>query len=289
MLLPILVWLFARGWTICRCYGIGDASLDSKSTWKIINGEPVDIKEFPYMVSLQYNGTFFGHDYDHFCCGSIISDRWVITSAQCSQARSVDHFHVRVGSSEYYKNGAIHKVEQVLVHPNFDELTRDYDVALLKLRTKITFDQTTGPINLPKSCNVPRTNLTIAGWGASKLLGPMSDKLLASSVEMIPRTECQSIYGSNAVTEHMFCTFTEGFGPCVGDSGSPAVYKNNLIGLTSWSYGCAYENPSVYLKVIHEKFQSFVGAISDDEKLREYVKASVYIYSRATSFARQLD
>lgn len=28
----------------------------------------------------------------------------------------------------------------------------------------------------------------------------------------------------------MFCVFSEGFGPCVGDSGSPAVYENKLIG-----------------------------------------------------------
>lgn len=74
---------------------------------RIIGGESAAIEEYPFVVSitcdrssrsiwhlenrclssqvsLQNNGTFFGHQVEHFCGGSIVGEKWIITSAQCA-------------------------------------------------------------------------------------------------------------------------------------------------------------------------------------------------------------
>lgn len=74
---------------------------------RIIGGETAAIEEYPFVVSitcdrssrsiwhlenrclssqvsLQNNGTFFGHQVEHFCGGAIVGEKWIITSAQCA-------------------------------------------------------------------------------------------------------------------------------------------------------------------------------------------------------------
>ncbi|XP_058804483.1 trypsin-7-like [Phymastichus coffea] len=213
---------------------------------KIVNGQLADIKDFPYMVSLQYNGTFFGHDYDHFCCGSIISNEWIITSAQCANAFDTEKFHVRAGSSKYYEDGVVYKVAKTFLHPKFNQLSYDYDVGLLKVSSTVKL-----------ALHLQITSI----W----LLGPISDLLHGSQIEKISRERCKYAYGSNRLTDNMFCAFTEGFGPCVGDSGSGAILDDQIIGVTSWTYGCAYENPTVYAKV-SSALEWIIGTMSHDNE-----------------------
>lgn len=44
---------------------------------RIVGGYEVDIADFPYQVSLQRGG--------HFCGGSIIGEKWIITAAHCTE------------------------------------------------------------------------------------------------------------------------------------------------------------------------------------------------------------
>lgn len=47
--------------------------------------------------------------------------------------RNVENFHIRAGSSQYYEKGTIYTIEKVVVHPRFSEISRDFDVGLLKV------------------------------------------------------------------------------------------------------------------------------------------------------------
>lgn len=57
-------------------------------------------------------------------------------------------------------------------------------------------------------------------------------------------------YAVNTINEANICTKNhKGTGICVGDSGSGLVYNNTLLGIVSWSIGCADGNPCVHARV----------------------------------------
>ena len=64
------------------------------SSKRIINGENSDAHEWPWQVSLQYSVNS-----SHFCGGSIIHSRWVLTAAHCLEGETLASFNVVVGKS----------------------------------------------------------------------------------------------------------------------------------------------------------------------------------------------
>ena len=45
--------------------------------YKIVGGKPVDIKQRPFQVSLQFGSS-------HWCGGSVINPRTIVTAAHCT-------------------------------------------------------------------------------------------------------------------------------------------------------------------------------------------------------------
>ncbi|CAK9804925.1 Trypsin 5G1 [Anthophora plagiata] len=222
---------------------------------RIIGGERTAIEEYPFAVSLQNNGTFFGHDVEHFCGGGIIGEKWIITSAQCALRIQVKPFHVRAGSSSYYEDGDIYGVQSVVIHPAFNAINYDYDVGLVELSESITFDKTKQPIKLPQT-HTPITDgslVRVPGWGASEFLGPVSGQLLRTTMKKINDETCQDANNGDMLTNRMFCASSEKARPCVGDSGSPLVYQNKLFGVASWSRSCQLTYPTVFAAIAEMK------------------------------------
>nr|XP_050854493.1 trypsin-7-like [Vespula vulgaris] len=214
---------------------------------RIIGGEDAVIEEYPFAVSLQNNVTIFGHDVVHFCGGSIISDTWIITSAQCALSINVMEFHIRAGSTYYYKNGTIYNVEKIVVHPAFNYQNNDFDIGLVKLKKKIVFDKFKQPIKLFEKDQIIKNDIEImvVGWGATRNVGPFSENLKKTDLQKISNEECTSTYGYQ-LTNRMFCVIANNHKPCVGDSGAPAIINNTLIGVASWSEACGFSYPTAY-------------------------------------------
>lgn len=54
-----------------------------------------------------------------------------------------------------------------------------------------------------------------------------------------------------AINEDSLCTAKiQGEGCCIGDSGSPLVANNTLIGVVSWSASCSEGFPDIYTNVL---------------------------------------
>ncbi|XP_006621327.2 trypsin-7-like isoform X2 [Apis dorsata] len=222
---------------------------------RIIGGESASIEEYPFVVSLQNNGTFFGHQVEHFCGGGIVGEKWIITSAQCALSVQAKPFHVRAGTSRYYEGGDNYGVQSVAIHPAFNAINYDYDVGLVELSDRITYDNTKQPIKLPKTHSMIDDDslVLVLGWGASRLLGPVSNELLYTTMRKINNRDCEEASDGDLLTNRMFCALSDTARPCIGDSGSPLIFQGALFGITSWSRSCEWQYPTVFTAIAEVK------------------------------------
>uniref|UniRef100_A0A6B2EKJ0 trypsin n=2 Tax=Phlebotominae TaxID=7198 RepID=A0A6B2EKJ0_9DIPT len=224
---------------------------------RIVGGNPVDIKEIPYQVSVN----FFGM---HYCGGSILNERFILTAAHCTEyARStiIDNFQIRTGSNHSSIEGQVHRVKELYRHelynPEDENNPMDYDYAILELEDPIVFDDVRRPVQLATSGEeVPSgTMLKTSGWGATKNIQESTFHVRAVSVPAVSHFECASrYYFGTPITERMICAGYSAGGKdaCQGDSGGPIIREDNgvLVGVVSWGNGCALPGyPGVYSKV----------------------------------------
>ena len=138
-------------------------------------------------------------------------------------------------------------VEEIIIHPKYDEETSDFDIALLRL-AKASQQK---PIEMipsgdPGGIAAPGKMATVIGWGALREGGEGSKNLMHVDLPIISNAEANKSYGG-AVTENMIAAGyikQGGKDACQGDSGGPFVVKDaglNLVlaGATSWGIGCA--------------------------------------------------
>uniref|UniRef100_A0A3B4AZC6 Coagulation factor IX n=1 Tax=Periophthalmus magnuspinnatus TaxID=409849 RepID=A0A3B4AZC6_9GOBI len=226
---------------------------------RIIGGQIASEGEIPWQVALidRSSGRLF-------CGGSILSRRWVITAAHCL-VEAQDSFIIRVGELDLsIKEGTEqnHEVLERYIHPRYNasESLYNHDIALLYLKTRISFSSNVRPI-----CVGPRTftealvqrasPATVSGWGRLRFMGSMSRVLQMVDVPFTDRTKCKES-SSARITPVMFCAgyFDEAKDACQGDSGGPHanVHRDTwfLTGIVSWGEECAKKGKyGVYTRV----------------------------------------
>ncbi|XP_067842881.1 plasma kallikrein-like [Heptranchias perlo] len=232
---------------------------------RIFGGNVSVSGEWPWQVSIYFDQW---DKFDHFCGGSIIASHWIITAAHCFE-RTKDLRYWRVYSgivklSDITNTTSFYKIEKIITHEEYIDVTEGSDIALLKLERAILFKDYQMPICLPTSeGNAAMGNLCwITGWGATES-APISQVLLKAHVPLINHETCQSRYSEYKITEHMICAgYEEGkTDTCQGDSGGPLACEYEgvwyLVGITSWGDRCAKERkPGIYTLV--SKFQDWI-------------------------------
>ncbi|KAG9470065.1 hypothetical protein GDO78_018972 [Eleutherodactylus coqui] len=233
-----------------RCIDCG-VSTKGETTSRIVGGTRATAGDWPWQVSLQLRQS-------HVCGGSIITPEWIVTAAHCVEGTGsyASIWTVYAGSIQL-SGGQASFVERVISHPKYHSDTKNYDIALMKLRTRLPFDGINiKPVCLPNA-GMPWTDTQscwISGWGHTYQGGTTQTLLRAASVPLISSAVCnsRSVYNGN-ITSNMMCAgyLAGGVDSCQGDSGGPLVTKTNnlwwLVGDTSWGYGCANRNkPGVY-------------------------------------------
>lgn len=110
---------------------------------------PTQIDRFPHHASIRSIV-----DAKHFCSAAIISERWLLTAAQCTQAEhdvSANIFIV-VGVTSINRDGDRYDITQIINHPRFEitQNKRSNDIAMLKTVENIRM-KLSGvlPISLP--------------------------------------------------------------------------------------------------------------------------------------------
>lgn len=152
--------------------------------------------------------------------------------------------------------------DQFIQHENFNQLTIDNDIALIKINPKDHEYPQKMLLNLPTSNPPVGLALTAAGWGSigydENENEIRSKNLNKAEIPVIDEDTC---YEWLQITKKItFCAGYEagGIDTCTGDSGGPLFRMNNngvggtVYGLSSWGFGCAKaRHPGVYTNVFY--------------------------------------
>ncbi|XP_053695860.1 trypsin 3A1-like [Sabethes cyaneus] len=225
---------------------------------KIIGGQKVDVKNFPYQLSLRSNG-------NHICGGSAISRDWALTAAHCLYpGRDVATISLRAGSSGRLSGGQIYNVSQIIFHPQYNPALFDKDVALLKVA--IPFQgQNIAPILLVSEGYEPVEGIRsmVSGWGRTLTDTSLPTILHAVDIPIVGRSTCSLLWGEGLVTNDMICAGQSGRDSCNGDSGGPLVSGGRQIGLVSWgSTECGGSLPAVYTHLAATSVRRFIRRVT---------------------------
>ncbi|RXG72806.1 Serine proteinase stubble [Armadillidium vulgare] len=106
-------------------------------------------------------------------CGAVVlNERWVITAAHCAQGLKTENLVVRYGSHNVYDSTEASPIQErqaidIVFHPEFDQLSKGHDIALIKVNEPVKFDNFVTPICLPGLYvgNLIGAKAIVSGWG----------------------------------------------------------------------------------------------------------------------------
>ncbi|XP_059475295.1 trypsin-1-like [Neocloeon triangulifer] len=231
--------------------------------------QPDLINYFPYLASIQLHGR-------HACSGALISENWLLTAAHCVEGQLEPWLSIRLGSSSQYKSGQVSKVEIIQLHPRYNPLNLDCNIALLKMESKnVTENSTIQPIKLGSFQRLgewkikPQIPMLAVGWPPDAILSTsrfhsFGQKLRALGVHSVDQGYCDEEYlPFGGLTNRMFCVKTSipTESLCNGDGGAPLIIDNRLVGLISHSQGCLLSRvPTVATKVPY--FSNWIRSVT---------------------------
>lgn len=180
---------------------------------RIFGGESAVNHSWGWTVSLRVTNE------GHFCGGTILSPEYILTAAHCVDDSEIMDYDLKaaVGTDTLSdQNGQRIPVEEIFVHPHWTSGTNENDIAILKLKNSINFNDS----NIAKICfpsrkelvetEFPMTNssLVAIGWGHTMPDGVVSEMLQQVTLEAIDSNDPKCNNSINNVTVQ-FCAASD--------------------------------------------------------------------------------
>ncbi|KAK7145256.1 hypothetical protein R3I94_011379 [Phoxinus phoxinus] len=133
---------------------------------RIVGGNDATEGSWPWMVGLNYDTG------EHFCGGSLITNKWVLTAAHCVKGKDKSKLLVHLGKrtkepDNHNQHAIVRTIKDIIPHPSYDEGTDNNDIALLHLSSTVDFTDHIKTVSLAaeKSVFATKTKSWTTGWG----------------------------------------------------------------------------------------------------------------------------
>lgn len=223
------------------------ASVPVEREGRIQGGSNAPAGRFPFMAGLRNTRNVF------YCGAAIVNNRWVVSAAHCTEGVANNGLRIIVGS-HLLNSGQQFTSSRIINHPNYDSWSLFNDICTIQTSTAMTFTANLQPIALGSTFVGGGVNAMTAGWGtlsANDNSTPNNLQQLATTT--LTNADCRARFPAadrSYVIDSKICTFTaRGQSICYGDSGSPVVANNQLIGIVIWSISCGNGTPDVHSRV----------------------------------------
>lgn len=253
---------------------------------RVVGGGNVERGRFRWTGSVQRK---VRGKWQHMCGAALIAEQWVLTAAHCF--RRYNPKRVVLGVVDLKSRGGKRLqrgVAKLIIHEQFDKNSLKHDLALIKLRRKVSATKiqpirvASGSSAVDAAMRAPGSFMTVAGWGSLEQGGEGSRFMQSVDVPVVSRAECtaKDAYKKSAIFNKI--SLCAGFkagarDSCEGDSGGPLFHEDavdespTLVGVVSWGEGCAqafkygvYVNIAEYSKWINNAVGKKVVKFDDD-------------------------
>uniref|UniRef100_A0A8D0KS06 Inactive serine protease PAMR1 n=3 Tax=Strigidae TaxID=30459 RepID=A0A8D0KS06_STROC len=221
------------------------------------------------------------------CSGALVNERTVVVAAHCvtdlGKTIVLKTAELKVVLGKFYRDDDRDektiqnlRISAIIVHPNYDPILLDSDIAIIKLLDKARISSRVQPICLSSSHDLTSSTedlkIMVTGWKVLadiKDPGYKNDTIRMGAVQMVDSLLCEQQYEDNgiqvSITDSMFCAkqdHTAFSNICPAETGGIAAItlpgkaspelRWHLMGLVSWGYDktCSLELYSGYTKAL---------------------------------------
>jgi len=243
----------------------GDVPWDQR----IIGGQNANLHEYPWQVSLVSKARM-----RHFCGGSLITERIVLTAGHCLgnpfMGSRLSQVLVSVGDHDILNateaESKFHSIKRVYLNLHYNLIFPINDIAMLELEEPVQFGYNVAPVRLPQSeeWQYVGENATISGWGRVSFEDNKAAPILKEVHGLVlSDEECKERYHGAIPPQwnlkiiearHHICIDVSAGRTCNGDSGGPMVVCSGRVctqvGAVSFGFpGCRRGVPTVMARV----------------------------------------
>lgn len=134
----------------------------SEIVGRIIGGNEAEPDQFPYQISVR------DADYGHFCGGSILSNRWIMTAQHCVGFYTyAEEVFIVAGTHRSVSGGDEYPIDLIVNHPEYSSDLLTNDISLMRTSFPIVFDDRVASIPFSNEHIGAGVPTRTSGWGTT--------------------------------------------------------------------------------------------------------------------------